>query len=140
MTPLFQLALKVNAGGCSGENSFPQIQWENIPWGTKSLALIVENSSQAKVHLNLYNISPQSAEIPKLADGASFPSGSLGENGFGVNGWTGVCNVSPDDSYTFKIYALKSDLPSGISNMKSGEFEIAFDSYIIDVSELSVKY
>ena len=109
-----------NAGGCSGENSFPQIQWENIPWGTKSLALIVENSSQAKVHLNLYNISPQSAEIPKLADGASFPSGSLGENGFGVNGWTGVCNVSPDDSYTFKIYALKSDLPSGISNMKSG--------------------
>jgi phosphatidylethanolamine-binding protein (PEBP) family uncharacterized protein len=129
-----------NQGSCSGQNSFPHLAWDHLPWGAKSLTLIVENSTQGVVHLNLYNIDPATLEISQLSSGASFPSGSLGSNGFGVSGWTGVCNSAVDDNYTFKLYALKSDLPGSISNMSSSDFESTYDAYIVDVSTLTVKF
>lgn len=127
-----------NQAGCSGQNSFPHLQWENLPWGTKSLAIIVEDKSTGKVHLNLSNIDPASAEIPQLTASMSFPSGTLGSNGFSETAWTGVCGASTE--YSFKIYALKSPLPSPIADTKSADFELNYGQYIIGSSTLNAKY
>lgn len=53
---------------CDGANVSPQISWENIPEGTKSLALICDDPDAPMgtfVHWVLYDIPPMIKELPE---------------------------------------------------------------------------
>jgi Raf kinase inhibitor-like YbhB/YbcL family protein len=91
---------------CDGENINPPIEIKNIPLGTKSLVLIIEDPDAPKVfdHWLMWNIAPQ-----QLIKENSAP-GIQGRNSKGENKYMGPCPPSKTHRYFFKVFALDSNL------------------------------
>ena len=92
---------------CEGKNINPPLKVENIPDGTKTLALIVEDPDAPKGtfdHWVVWNISPNEA----IAEGTNV--GITGTNGFGKTGYGGPCPPSGVHRYFFKLFALDNEL------------------------------
>lgn len=92
---------------CDGENISPEIRWEGLPEGTKSLALICDDPDAPSgdfVHWVVFNIPAkidgfdENAEISEIAD--------LGMTDYGRKGYGGPCPPSGTHHYHFKVYAL----------------------------------
>src|SRR5262245_58719615 len=95
---------------CDGANESPPLHWENLPDGTRTLALIVHDPDAPSgdfVHWLGWNIDP---EVGGLAAGA--PPPVQGTNGFGRLGYLGPCpppGAGPH-RYYFRLYAIDTDL------------------------------
>jgi Raf kinase inhibitor-like protein, YbhB/YbcL family len=115
-----------------GEDINPALDIENIPEGTKSLALIVDDpDAPAKVwvHWVVYDIPPTSH-----IDEASIP-GKQGMNDSGGKDYHGPCPPSGTHRYYFKVYALDKVL--GLSDgLSKAELEKAMQGHILEKSEL----
>lgn len=106
---------------CRGDNVSPPLEWRGAPAGTKSLALIVEDSDAkggSFIHWVVYNLSPKLGELKTgLGASADLPGGGKqGSNTLGYQGYTGPCPpAGPAHHYHFKLMALDSelDLPAG---------------------------
>ncbi len=89
---------------CEGENINPSITIENIPSGTKSLALIVDDPDAADGvfdHWIIWNIHPMEMIIENTVPGTE------GKNSFGKTRYQGPCPPEGrDHRYFFKVYAL----------------------------------
>ncbi len=92
---------------CDGEDISPQISWEGLPEGVKSLALICDDPDAPSgdfVHWVVFNIPPEldgfeeNAEMSEIAD--------LGMTDYGRPGYGGPCPPSGFHHYHFKVYAL----------------------------------
>ena len=99
---------------CQGENISPALRINNIPEGTKSLVLIVDDPDAATgtwVHWVVYNIDPVETIVQGEIPGAQ------GINDFNKLNYGGPCPPSGTHRYFFKVYALdtKLDLESGLS-------------------------
>ena len=111
---------------CNGSNISPPLAWHAPPPDTRSLALVVTDRDSplqfllgSFVHWIVYNIPPQTRELPEnlgtlpsLADGTR-----EGSNGFDKVGFGGPCPPgSGTHRYAFAVYALdsKPDLAPGI--------------------------
>ena len=97
---------------CEGKNINPPLIVENIPDGTKTLALIVEDPDAPRGtfdHWVVWNISPNEA----IAENSN--AGISGTNGFGKTGYSGPCPPSGQHRYFFRVFALDDelDLPAG---------------------------
>lgn len=97
---------------CVGSNINPALVITNIPNGTKSLALIVDDPDAPNGifdHWIMWNIP-----VIAVIDENSAP-GIQGKNGKGENKYIGPCPPSGTHHYNFKVYALdtKLDLPVG---------------------------
>lgn len=143
------LEFKANISGqCSGSNNFPKLKWENPPLQTKSFVLIVDDlDGMDWVHLNLYNLSSNATEIPKLlgsnATITSFgsigdSSPSLGQNDWSVVGWRGPCPPSGTHTYYFKLYAMNVVSLSSLNKTTRSEFESANSNSILSSVEINV--
>jgi Raf kinase inhibitor-like YbhB/YbcL family protein len=113
---------------CEGENRSPVLTWSDLPEGTRSLALVLDDPDApsargpdgAFVHWVLYNIPPS---LNRLAEGQAqdpvLPGvGTHGINSYGRTGYTGPC--PPRGSvhrYYFHLYALDTapTLPGGLT-------------------------
>ncbi|OGG77904.1 kinase inhibitor [Candidatus Kaiserbacteria bacterium RIFCSPLOWO2_01_FULL_52_12b] len=108
---------------CDGDRTFsPPLSISNVPNGTKSLVLIVDDPDVPKQlrpdgvfdHWVLYNIPADTTSVPE--GGAA---GTEGLNGAGNTGYTGPCPPShyepSEHRYVFKLYALSDSLslPAG---------------------------
>ena len=118
---------------CEGEDINPALIIENIPAGTKSLALIVDDPDapvKTWVHWVVYDIDPAMDKIREN----SVP-GKQGVNDFRRKDWGGPCPPSGTHRYFFKLYALDKvlGLPEGID--KRG-LEKAMEGHILASSEL----
>ena len=121
----FANAYILNGFGCSGGNISPELRWENIPAGTKSLALQVYDpdapTGSGFWHWAVYNIPPT---VTGLARGAgnspsTLPAGAHGGNtdffdtgATGVNGnYGGPCPPAgdPPHRYIFTLFATSVD-------------------------------
>lgn len=94
---------------CDGENMNPPLVISDVPEGTQSLVLIVDDPDapgKTWVHWVIYNINPEIREIPENAVKAAL--GDNGKNDFGKIGYGGPCPPPPTGSHTykFKLYAL----------------------------------
>lgn len=89
---------------CDGENINPGITVEDIPAGTKSLTLIVEDSDAQGgnfVHWVLWNVRPMEMIIENTAPGVQ------GKNNFGKTHYMGPCPPEGHaHRYFFKVYAV----------------------------------
>ncbi len=115
-----------------GDNINPTLIIEDIPAGTKSLALIVDDPDAPMgtwVHWVSFNI-PVVSQI----DEDSIP-GKQGINDFGRNDYGGPCPPSGTHRYFFKLYALDNvlDLNEGINKEA---LEEAVGGHILDKAEL----
>ena len=117
---------------CDGDDINPTLIIEDIPAGTKSLALIVDDPDAPMgtwVHWVSFNIP-----VVSRIDEDSIP-GKQGINDFGRKGYGGPCPPSGTHRYFFKLYALDNvlDLNEGI---KKEALEKAMEGHILDKAEL----
>ena len=93
----------------------PPLGWAGWPSGTKSIALVVDDSNAPitpYVYWIVFNISPATSDI---LEGQLPPGARQARNSAGTAGYEPPCPGSAGHTYRFTVYALKSriDLPSG---------------------------
>ena len=119
-----------------GENVNPPISIRNIPDGTKSLVLIVDDPDAPGGtwdHWIVFNIPPG-----ETINENSVP-GTEGRNDFGKNSYGGPAPPSGTHRYFFRVYALdrELDLPAGSTKEQVLE---AMENHIIGRGELMGTY
>jgi Raf kinase inhibitor-like YbhB/YbcL family protein len=120
---------------CDGTDINPPLEFADVPAGTKSLALIVDDPDAPVgmwVHWVVWNIDPATREIAE----DSVPSGAgHGKNDWKRNNYGGPCPPSGVHRYFFKLYALDVKLNLG-SGATKAELEKAMQGHILATSEL----
>jgi Raf kinase inhibitor-like YbhB/YbcL family protein len=95
----------------------PPLGWSGAPQGTKSIALVVDDSSAPitpYVYWIVFDISPETSDIQE----GQLPSGARqAQNSAGQAAYNPPCPHGRSHQYRFTIYALKStlNLPEGTS-------------------------
>jgi hypothetical protein len=129
---------------CDGEDISPALAWSNIPEGTKSFALIVDdpdapdpaNPRMTWVHWVMYNIP---ATVSSLLEGVTdkdLPKGTLqGLNDWKKTGYGGPCPPTGNHRYFHKLYALDSVLPD-LKQPTKAKLEKAMEGHVLSKAEL----
>jgi Raf kinase inhibitor-like YbhB/YbcL family protein len=117
---------------CKGININPPLQLEDVPEGTRSLVIIMDDPDATNGtfdHWIIWNIPVQN-----VIEEGSVP-GNTGLNSKGENKYTGPCPPSGKHRYFFKVYALDSklELPS---STKKVQLEMAMQDHILGKAEL----
>lgn len=130
---------------CDGRNSSPQISWNEVPEGTKSLMLLMEDPDApfgTFFHWAIYNIKPNETGLPEnIPKSGLTPSGhAQGINGFRKTGYLGPCPPGKKPhTYVFTLYATSQD-PNLEPNMKKKDLKILLDEKIIEKATTTIKY
>lgn len=95
---------------CDSDNINPPLEISDVPEGTQSLAIIMEDPDAPNgpfTHWLMWNIPPSTKKIEEndWVDGAE-----QGINDGGELGYMGPCPPAGVHHYNFKIYALKTRL------------------------------
>ena len=128
--------------GYKTENLSPPLQISEIPEGTKSLVLIMDDPDamgavgKVWVHWVLWNISPDTKGIFEN----SIPDNSIeGKTDFDEIGYGGPAPPDKEHTYIFKLYALDE-----ILNLKQGaiktEVEELMEKHILTEAILEGKF
>ena len=128
--------------GYKTENFSPPLQISEIPEGTKSLVLIMDDPDamgavgKVWVHWVLWNISPNTKEISEN----SIPDNSIeGKTDFDEIGYGGPAPPDKEHTYIFKLYALDNTL-----NLKQGstklKVEESMKKHILSETRLEGKF
>ena len=101
------------AFSCHGAGRHPAIHWSGAPAGTKSLALVMDDSAAPitpYIYWIVFNIGPQSSDIPA----GRLPPGALrADNSKGTIGYDPPCPANRGHVYRFTVYALDMKLSLG---------------------------
>jgi Raf kinase inhibitor-like YbhB/YbcL family protein len=122
---------------CDGEDVNPPLTIEDIPEGTHSLALIMDDPDAPMGtwdHWVVWNIPPSSKEIREN----SVP-GVEGMNDFRKHSYGGPCPPGGTHRYFFKVYALNTTLNIG-ANSRKKDLEKAMQDHILAKGELIGRY
>lgn len=121
---------------CDGDNVSPPVTFSNIPEGTKSLALIVEDPDAPAglwVHWLVWNIQPDTLEIPE----DNVPAGAeQGVSSFERNDYGGPCPPDNQHRYFFKLYALDITLDLEPAATYKNDLEKAMEGHTLAKTEL----
>lgn len=124
---------------CDAENVSPPLFWSDIPEGTESMALIVDDPDAPVgtwVHWVLYDIPADQYSLPEGVIGV----GNEGKNNFGNVGYGGPCPpMGPTHRYFFKIYALATTLGLDAGETKEN-LERAMEGHILAQGHLMGQY
>lgn len=133
---------------CQGEDSSPPLAWSDVPPGTQSLALIVDDPDapdpqapqMTYVHWVVYNLPGDAGELATGASGTAMPPGAReGTNDWKRPGWGGPCPPIGRHRYFHKLYALDTTLPD-LGTATKAELEKAMEGHILDRAELMGTY
>lgn len=117
-SPAFEAGGRIPAKfTCSGKEVSPPLAWADVPAGTRSLALLVEDPDApggTYTHWTVYGIPPTTR---RFEEGKAQKGSIQGENSFGDDHYGGPCPPKGDDvhHYVFNLYALRAD-----PNLKPG--------------------
>jgi len=124
------------------ENLSPPLQISEIPEGTKSLVLIMDDPDamvavgKVWVHWVLWNISPNTKEIHEN----TIPKDSIeGKNDFDIIGYGGPAPPDKEHTYVFKLYALNETLTLKQGSTKT-DVEKSIKNNILDETKLEGKF
>jgi len=123
---------------CEGENVSPPLVFGDIPPGSKSLALVVDDPDAPTGTFDHWIIWNLPVDTLVLAEGAKVIK--MGKNHFGKIGYRGPCPPpGKPHRYFFKLYALDTliNLPEGSSK---GQLEDAMEGHILGRAELVGTY
>ena len=133
---------------CDGEDISPALRWSDVPEGTKSFALIVDdpdapdpaNPKMTWVHWVLYNIPPNSEGLAEAVLVQDLPSGTLqGQNDWGRTGYGGPCPPIGRHRYFHKFYALDTVL-ADLGTPTKKQLESAMEGHVLAIAELIGTY
>ena len=131
---------------CEGKDVSPPLSWSEIPPGTKSLALILDDPDAPDpdapkmtwVHWVLYNLPPTSAGLPERVN--SLPAGTKeGMNDWKRTGYGGPCPPIGRHRYFHKLYALDTVLPD-LKQPTKAKLEEAMKGNILSEARLMGTY
>ncbi len=139
-SPAFQTGEEMPAKfTCDGENISPPLNFEEVPEGTRSLVLIMDDpdvpehirSDRMWDHWVVFNIPPETTGV---AEGEE-PPGVPGAGTAGNYKYHGACPPDGEHRYRFKLYALSDtlDLPKGSTK---SQVEEAMQGIIIEQVQL----
>lgn len=104
---------------CEGADVSPELAFDGVPAGTRSLALVVEDPdapdprapTRVWVHWILYDLPPDTRALPEGLAAAGLPKKAReGLNDWNKPGWGGPCPPIGSHRYFFKLYALDREL------------------------------
>ena len=123
---------------CAGEDINPPLTFKNVPWNTKSLALIVSDPDAPGgtwSHWVVYNIPPDTNGIVE-----NTTPGIEGLNDFGKYAYGGPCPPGGKlHHYIFRLYAVDTVLDIN-ERPTLNEVEGALRGHIIAKTELTGTY
>lgn len=126
---------------CDGADGSPQLAWGDLPAGTRSLALIVDDPDAPDpaaprmtwVHWVLYNLPPETEGLEECVEG--LPSGTLeGLNDWKRTGYGGPCPPVGRHRSFFKLYALDCVLPD-LDHPTKSTLEHAMAAHVLGQAE-----
>lgn len=129
---------------CEGEDASPALAWSEVPPGTKSLALIMDdpdapdpaNPRMTWVHWVLYNIPATIGSLPEKVKEKDLPKGTLhGLNDWKKTGYGGPCPPIGRHRYFHKLYALDVVLPD-LKQPTKAKLEKAMEGHVLLKAEL----
>jgi len=94
------------AFSCHGAGRHPAIHWSGAPAGTKSLALVMDDSAAPitpYIYWIVFDIGPLSSDIPS---GQLPPGARQADNSKGTIGYDPPCPANHGHVYRFTVYAL----------------------------------
>lgn len=126
-----------------GGNSNPQLRWIDVPNGTQSFALIMEDPDVPRnirqdglfIHWLVWNIPVTVTEIPERTE----PLGVAGLNTAEQIGYRGPRPPHGTHRYYFRLYALDCQLTLPSAATK-GEVVQAMSGHILGQAELMGRY
>jgi Raf kinase inhibitor-like YbhB/YbcL family protein len=124
---------------CDGDNVNPPLHIDEIPPGTKSLALIVDDPDAPKgtwTHWIVWNINPRT---PEIAENTVPRESYAGKNTWHRNSYGGPCPPSGTHRYFFKLFALDTVLPLA-GNATREQLEEAMEGHVLARAELVGTY
>ncbi len=126
---------------CDGEGKSPPLSWSNLPAGTRSVAVVVDDPDapgHTFVHWVLFDVAPTTSSLGEGASGL-LPAGTeQGRNGKGQAGWTPPCPPSGTHHYHFKVYALDGTL--SLSQPTEDDLANAMRGHVVGRGELVGTY
>jgi Raf kinase inhibitor-like YbhB/YbcL family protein len=133
---------------CQGGDKSPPLAFADIPAGTRSFALIVDDPDAPDpaapkttwVHWVLYDLPPQTTGLGEAVAPSALPSGTReGTNDWKRTGYGGPCPPIGRHRYFYKLFALDTVLPDLKQPSKAG-LEKAMQGHILARAELMGTY
>jgi Raf kinase inhibitor-like YbhB/YbcL family protein len=126
---------------CDGAGLSPPLAWDDVPPGTKALALIVDDpdawSPAPFVHWLVVNIAPGIDGLPLGASGQAMPAGAVeGANDGGRVGYFPTCPPHGKHRYVFRLFALRRT-PVLRGGFNRRELERAMKGNVLAIAELT---
>lgn len=129
-----------------GANVSPPLTWSEIPRGTQSLALIVDDPDapdpdaprRTFVHWVVADIPPELHELPEDAAHGLPPGAHSGRNDWGESTYGGPNPPIGRHRYVHKLYALDTTL--GLDSPTKDELLTAMEGHVLARAELVGTY
>ena len=127
-----------------GSDISPPLQWNSVPEGTKSIALISDDPDAPVgtwVHWVIWNIPADKTDLAEnIPPDKVLQDGSMqGITDFGRHGYGGPAPPSGTHRYYFKIYALDTMLELPGNSIKADMLS-AMEGHILAQGQLMGKY
>ncbi len=128
---------------CDGENLSPQLTWSDVPGGTRSLALIVDDPDAPRgtfTHWVLYDIP---AGVSALGENVAMGTiGIAGRNSFGRSGYGGPCPPPADAAhrYRFTLHALDVASLALPPNATREDVETRIETHVLSTARIVGRY
>jgi Raf kinase inhibitor-like YbhB/YbcL family protein len=133
---------------CDAADVSPPLAWDDVPNGTKSFALIVDDPDapdpaapkMVYVHWVLYDIPPDTRSLAEATTKKSLPRGARqGRNDFSKEDYGGPCPPIGRHRYFHKLYALDVSLGDRAPRSKV-DLMAAMKGHILAQAELVGTY
>jgi Raf kinase inhibitor-like YbhB/YbcL family protein len=133
---------------CEGDDVSPPLAWSDVPTGTRSLALIVDDPDapdpaaprRTWVHWVLYNLPPDSHGLADGVKSTQLPTGTReGMNDWERTGYGGPCPPIGRHRYFHKLYALDVVLPD-LGRPNKAQLLDAIEGHVLAQAELIGTY
>ncbi len=133
---------------CEGKDISPPLVWQNVPAGTRSLALIIDDPDAPDpvapkmtwVHWIVFNLSPETTGLPAGTTNRNLPAGAKsGINDFKRTRYGGPCPPIGRHRYFHKLYALDTGFDDLHTPTKS-QLEREMAGHILAQAELMATY
>jgi Raf kinase inhibitor-like YbhB/YbcL family protein len=124
---------------CDGEDLSPPLRWSNVPEGTRSLALVVDDPDAPGGVFTHWVAGGLDPGADGLGEGEAAPR--EGQNDFGTTGYRGPCPPPGHGRhrYVFRLYALDAE-PELRTGTSKAELEQAIAGHVLTTAELVGTY
>jgi Raf kinase inhibitor-like YbhB/YbcL family protein len=126
---------EINQFGCTGSNIAPELDWKNVPSGTKSFVLLMSDYDAPLAggfhHWIVYNIT---ANVRHLQGNHAFTEGTTS---YGFIGYGGPCPPATGEThhYLFLLYAINIT-HVGNQGLKFGDVIIAIRGHVLGATSI----